>query len=153
MSELVGDFWDVFSGIKDWQDRNAKFYLKHGYVECMTGRRSRGPLSHNMVCNRPIQGTASDIVVNAMDRISETAFLLGDFTYHPVLNIHDDLTFMMRAPNLEGFIERISMQMVDVPYQWAKVVPITVEVEVGQEWDKMDEVCTLSSKDLDEIPF
>ena len=143
-AELAEEFWQMFPTIKKWQQQLARFYKKTGYVECLTGRRRHGPLSWNMIINTPIQGTASDIVVNAMDRISEEAEQSDRPWLQPVLNIHDDLTFTIPKKKLDEAVDTIQKMMCDVPYDFVNV-PITIEMEAGKNWASMKEIGVFTS--------
>lgn len=138
---LYKEFWREFSGVKEWQETLNAFYEEHGYVECLTKRRRRGPLSLNQILNSPVQGTAAGIVLDAMSRLSET----GDPELQPEINIHDDLTFM-RVPEkrVDDIAERVISAMLKVPFDWVNV-PITVEMSVGPNWLEMEECDTFSS--------
>lgn len=139
---LYDEFWRQFSGVKAWQDGLLKFYHEHGYVECLTGRRRRGPLSLNQIYNSPIQGSAAEIVMDAMCRLSET----GDPELQPNINIHDDLTYIdVPVERVDTIAERIVGEMLRVPFKWAQSVPISVEMSVGENWLEMEEVATYSS--------
>lgn len=138
---LFDEFWDQFSGVAEWQEDLVKFYKKRGYVECATGRRRRGPLTYNMIINSPVQGTAAEIVMDGMCRISE----IGDPELQPDLNIHDDLTkFSVPIDRVDDVAERYVDCMLDVPFDFVNV-PITVEMSVGRNWMEMEEVSTFSS--------
>ena len=139
---LYTDFWKQFSGVKEWQERQLEFYQQYGYVECLTGRRRRGPLSVNQVLNSPVQGTAAAIVLDAMARLSE----IGDMELQPEINIHDDLTFI-RVPEkrVDQVAERVITEMLNVPFEWAKTVPMAVEMSLGANWLEMEEVASYSS--------
>jgi DNA polymerase-1 len=128
-------FWDEYAGVKKWQEQQLLFYEKHGYIECLTGRRRHAPLGVNKILNSPIQGTAADLVMDAMSRLSET----NDPVLQPELNIHDDLTFM-RVPEVqeEAVVAAILDIMLKPVFSWINV-PITVEVSVGKNWMPYDE--------------
>lgn len=134
-------FWKIFATTKDWQEDELTFYRRYGYVECLTGRRRRGPLSVNKVYNSPVQGTAAEIVMDGMARLSET----GDPDLQPEINIHDDLTYC-RVPNkhIDDIAEQVITEMLNVPFNFINV-PITVEMAVGPDWLNMEEVGTFSS--------
>jgi DNA polymerase I len=134
-------FWKQFSGVKQWQEDLLEFYHKHGYVQCLTKRRRHGPFSVNQVYNSPVQGTAAEIVMDAMSRLSET----GDPELQPELQIHDDLTFV-RVPQkrIDAVAEKVISMMLAVPFKWVNV-PITVEMSVGKNWADLQEVATYSS--------
>ena len=135
LAPLYDDFWEQFSGVKEWQERQLAFYEQNGYVECLTGRRRRGPLSVNKVMNSPVQGTAAEIVMDAMCRLSEK----GDPELQPEINIHDDLTFL-RVPGdrADEIAEQVLETMLEVPFDWVNV-PISVELSSGTDWMDMKE--------------
>jgi DNA polymerase I-like protein with 3'-5' exonuclease and polymerase domains/uracil-DNA glycosylase len=135
LEPLFEDFWEEFSGIRTWQEEVVKFYKEHGYVECLTGRRRRGPLTINMIANSPVQGTAAEIVMDGMARLSET----GDPELQPEFNIHDDLTFL-RVPEkrVDDVAEKVITHMLDTPFEWARTVPLTIEMSCGRNWMPYD---------------
>lgn len=138
----VREFWKMFPESKTWQDNLIRFYQENGYVECMTGRRRRGPLTTNQLINAPVQGTAAEIVLDAMSRLSE----MGDDEVQPEINIHDDLTFLRaRADRVDDIAEKVINTMLMVPFKWTHIVPITVEMSMGKNWCDIEEVGTYSS--------
>jgi len=149
VEELFEEFWEYFEGIKAWQQQTLRFYAKHGYVKCLTGRRRQGPLSHSMIVNSPIQGAASDIVVDSMVRLSKQSRAMGCPHLQPVMNIHDDLTFIVPDSELDDAITEIVYQMLWTPPEWDWVnVPLSVEVEVGRHWAAMEEIGTFRSDEV-----
>ena len=147
MGPLFEEFWEEFAGIKRWQKRQLKFYEKNRYVKCLTGRRRYGPLNTNMILNSPVQGTASDIVIDGMDRLSKRSYLECDPHLQPALNIHDDLTFILPKNRLDYYLETIALEMINVPFKWI-TVPLVVEAKVGPNWADMEEVAEFSSDKL-----
>jgi DNA polymerase-1 len=141
LKPLYQAFWKQFGGVKDWQDKEMEFYKEHFYVECLTGRRRHGPLTENQIYNSPVQGTAAEIVMDAMCRLSEKNVPI----LQPEINIHDDLTFV-RIPEkkLDDYLEQILDVMLEVPFPWVNV-PISVEVSVGTNWADLQEVGKYSS--------
>lgn len=148
IERLFDDFWDEFRGVKKWQDVLIEFYEEHGYVECLTKRRRHGPMTRNMAINSPIQGTASDMVVGAMDRLSVIAHANPAQRYLQArLNIHDDLTFVIPKKRVDDGVCSIVEQMVAVKYNWVNV-PIMVEVSVGSDWFRLKEIGKFESNKL-----
>lgn len=139
------EFWDEFSGVKEWQEQLLQDYNENGYVECVNGRRRHAPLSPNRVYNTPVQGTSSDIVVNAMDRLSEDSIRLGKEQYQAAWNVHDDLTFYIPEDSFEEDFDYIIRTMLYVPYDWAQTVPISLEAEIGYNWYEMESIGTYYS--------
>lgn len=141
---LYDEFWEQFSGVRDWQEQQVSLYRSRGYVECASGRRRHGPLTMNMIINTPVQGSAAEIVMDVMCRMSET----GDPDLQPEINVHDDLTSMRVPENrVDDVAEKMIGMMLDVPFEWARTVPISVEMSVGKNWMKMQEIGTFSSDD------
>lgn len=138
--ELMREFWDQFPDVKKWQERTLEKYRKVLYVETLTGRRRRGTLSLNQVINTPIQGTAADIVTDAMDRLSVISEV-EDLPYlQPPLNVHDDLTFNLPKVGLVETVERIAYEMCASRFDFINV-PILVEASISKHrWNELEEV-------------
>lgn len=162
--KLVEEFWKQFHGVKDWHERLQKFYYKHGYVELLTGRRCRAPLSFNEMINYPIQGTEAEIVLDCQSRISEMESNLwdrsldrvdmpksfqrlasnGTLMFQPSLMIHDDLTYRFPVKDVDKYAEIIIPEMLKKTFPFINV-PLTVEMSVGKSWYAMEEVEKFSS--------
>lgn len=136
-------FWQVFSGLKDWQERNQKFYHEHGYVEGLTGRRRCGPLSFNQTINTPIQLTAAEIVMDGMCRISE----LNNWETQPIWNIHDDLGFHFSDGNIDDCMEIVAREMVKINFDFINV-PLMAEISIGDTMYDLKEIGKISSRDF-----
>jgi len=143
---LQKELWKQFPGVRRWHEDTRKFYAENFYVETLTGRRRRGPLERNQPINTPVQGTAADVVMDAMARLSEYACKVGDIRYQPVLNIHDDLTFRLPENKAEEYLENILEIMLQSSYKFFDV-PILVEVEAGSSWYDLNEVDKFYSDD------
>lgn len=142
LSPLYDDFWEEFSGVKEWQDNLIATYKKFGYILGPTGRRRRGPIEIGQMINYPIQNGEAEIVLDCMSRMSETE----DPDLQPEINVHDDLTSVrVLEDRVDDVAEKMITMMLDVPFEWARVVPISVEVSVGKNWMQMKEIGTFSS--------
>lgn len=144
---LYAEFWEEFPRWREWQRETREFYAEHGYVTTLTGRRRYGPLNDNMTINSPIQGLAADIVCNAMDRLSWEAEETGNDSLQAVINIHDDLTFVVPIETLARDVSTIIRRMVRVPWDWV-CVPISIEVSCGPNWMDMREIGVFRSDRL-----
>lgn len=136
----IDQFWREFPGLEAWQTSMVKFYRKHGYCETLTGRRRHAPLSRNKILNSPIQGTAAEIVMDAMARLSEKQ----EFCLQPNIQIHDDLTFMIPIDRLDTYLETIVSEMLTFEYDFINC-PMVVEVSIGENMAEMKEVLVASS--------
>jgi DNA polymerase-1 len=132
---LYREFWRQFSGVKKWQERQIEFYNEKGFVACLTGRRRRGPLSVNQILNSAVQGTAAELILASMSRLSE----IGDPLLQPEINIHDDLTYV-RVPKdkVDYVAENVITEMLRPAYDWINV-PLTVEMAIGADWLQLAE--------------
>jgi DNA polymerase I-like protein with 3'-5' exonuclease and polymerase domains len=145
--DLGADFWDVFRGTKKWQEKLLKSYEKNLYVETLCGQRRRGPMTKNEIINMPIQGTAAEIVIEGMNALSEHAFVIGDPTIAPSLNVHDDLSTISADKGMEQRIEVIAHEMCKPRFEFINV-PLIVEVSIGKRWHELEEIGKYSSAKL-----
>ena len=137
-------FWKEYRGVKEWQQTLISGYQRYGYTSCLNGRRRRAPLGLGQVVNSMVQGSAADIVMDAMNRLSE----IGDPVLHPRLQIHDDLLFYFEnEEQLQDNVDTIIKAMLDVKFPWI-VVPLTVEMSMGSNWCDMNPVGTYASDQL-----
>lgn len=147
--DIFKEFWETFHGLGSWQKRLMKGYYDNGYVENKLGRRRRYPMTKNEAINYPIQALGAEIVINAMDRLSELAITTGEMHLHPHLNIHDDLTFIM--PNddrlVEESIDIITREMLALPYDFINV-PMGVAVAIGPDWEDMVDIYKINTIDI-----
>lgn len=148
IDELMVEFWDVFDGLRQWQDSVMKTYYKTGYTQSPTGRRRHYPMTRNEAINASIQGLASDIVCEAMTVLSYMAALEGKWYLHPRLNIHDDLTLVVPEDKIETAIETVYRVMLTPSFPCVNV-PLSVEVSIGRDWFHMETLSKFwSHKDL-----
>lgn len=141
IDKLFNEFWKAFSGHMSWQKRLMNDYYDKGYVESPTGRRRHYPLGRPQAINYPIQSVACDIVCDAMVRLSIDAADTGNWYLHPIMNIHDDLTFCIpdKPQILDEAIEHIYRTMLTPAYSFINV-PLSVSASVGNNWLEMEEI-------------
>lgn len=147
VEDLGAEFWDQFPGVKAWQARLLKSYEKNLYVETLSGRRRRGPMTPNQIINHPIQGTAADIVLEGMNALSMRAELEEDPELQPSLNVHDDLSTLMLDSTMERKIDILVREMCLPRFDWVNV-PLVVEVSVGHRWSDLEEIAKYRSDEL-----
>ncbi|UNA00815.1 DNA polymerase [Edwardsiella phage vB_EpM_ZHS] len=149
--DLAAEFWDEFRVVKKWQERLMERYAKTLYVETLSGRKRRGPMTKNQIINHPIQGTAFDIVGEAMCVLSEQAVVEDDPYKQPELNVHDDLTFILpKADHLQR-IDAIAKEMCKPRFDYINV-PLLVEASTGPRWHELEEIKVYKSHELFNIP-
>lgn len=150
IDKVMKDFWRTFSGLKNWQDGLMRGYYEDGYVTDPMGRKHHYPITRNQAINYPVQAAEAVIVCDAMNRLSIEASKSGDWFRHPILNIHDDLTFITPDDDkiIEEFIEKTYRIMLTPKYDWINV-PLAVECSIGKDWFNMQDLGKFySNKDL-----
>ena len=134
--ELREEFFDEFKDIGKWHKQLHDFYYKNGYVMGLSGFRRYAPVSGTELINTPIQSDESIIVLDAMARLSE----LQDPRYQAALEVHDDLTFFWPKKEVEKRLEVVVKEMINIPFEWANIVPIAVEASWGPDWINMTKI-------------
>lgn len=134
-ANLHRDFWREFPDIKQWHERIHEHYKEHGYVTGLSGFRRRYPISPNQLINAPIQADEALIVCESMYRLSKT----NDDYLQAMLEIHDDLTFLVPNKKVDHLIDIITREMTRPVFDWFNV-PIVCEVKIGQNWGEMEEL-------------
>jgi DNA polymerase-1 len=86
-----------------------------------------------MAVNMPIQGTASDIIKIAMNRIDAEMRERG-LRSKMLLQVHDELIFEGPASELDALREMVLRVM---PASLSLAVPLKVDVKVGKNWGEM----------------
>lgn len=152
--ELMAEFWDEFRGVKRWQEYLMKFFEKNLYVETLTGRRRRGPMTKNELLNMPIQGTALDIVGAGMNALSIRAYEEGDDELQQVLQVHDDDTFLISDATIEQKMPIIAHELCMHRFDFINV-PLLIEMKAGERWSELKELANYRSDELFNIrnPF
>lgn len=139
---LHDDFWKMFPDVLKWHKRIKKGYEKNGYVTGLTGFRRRAPISPNKLINAPIQADEAMIVLDAMYRLAKLGLVA-------TMEIHDDLTFVWPEYEVEEKAKIVIREMLACPFAWANVVPIVVEMSVGDDWYSLKEVGAFRSDKWD----
>ena len=133
MERLHEEFYDEFPGLKKWHADLANFYYEYGYVTGLSGFRRWAPVSPNELINTPIQADEALIVTDAMTRLS----MIDHDHLQASMEIHDDLTFIWPKKRVDELAEITIREMLHVPFAWARIVPITVEMSIGDNWADM----------------
>jgi DNA polymerase-1 len=144
---FYNNYFNQFSGVRDYLERVKVFAEQNLYVETLFGRRryfpnirSRIPFLKNMAertaTNAPIQGTAADIIKLAIRFASEDLVQakLAD-KVHLVLQIHDELVFEVEEEVLakaNQIIQNAMEQVLSRSYlQHKMVIPLLVHFNSG----------------------
>jgi len=142
--DIEKEFWIEYRDVKAWQNKLMSDYEKNGYVTCMNGRRRRGPLSINQIANTPIQGSASDLVVDAGNRLAQKGLRDNNMALVMNMNIHDDLTTFAKKEAADDVMAEMVETMLHPGYEnWdIKACPLGVEVSIGSNWSNQKAIGT-----------
>jgi DNA polymerase-1 len=123
-----------------------------GYAETMVGRKRFIPeirssnfqvrsAGERIAVNMPAQGTASDIIKIAMNKI-DAELQERALTTKMILQVHDELIFEGPAKERDAVQEMVLRIM---PKSLELVVPLKVDVKVGTNWGELEEVPAIAS--------
>ena len=139
----IDRYFDRYPGVARYMDRIRSQAADNGFVETVMGRRLYLPEIHSQNRNRrqgaertainaPMQGTAADIIKQAM--IDVDAWLTeGAFDALMVMQVHDELVFEVAEAQVDAFIEEVSARMQSAA---TLSVPLIVEAQSGANWDE-----------------
>jgi DNA polymerase-1 len=145
--KFYDDYFNQFSGIRNYLEEVKAFAMKNSYTETLFGRRryfpninSRIPFLKNMAertaTNAPIQGTAADIIKLAIKYAQEDLEKAGLLNKaHLILQIHDELVYEVEDNALTEAEEIIKNAMQGVLSRsflsYKTSIPITVHTGSG----------------------
>lgn len=134
-------FWVRFKGVRAWQQRLMQDYDRTGYVYGPTGRRYSGIIGPNDIVNYPVQGSASDLVVEAGNRAVEAGLI-------PCVNVHDELMWCVWEEEAQMTLETVKNILLDMPnptyFSWL-TVPLSITLKMGKSWDTLEEIGKFNS--------
>ncbi|EHJ93007.1 DNA polymerase I [Vreelandella boliviensis LC1] len=139
----IDRYFDRYPGVARYMERIRSQAAEDGFVETVLGRRlylpeiqsqnrNRRQGAERTAINAPMQGTAADIIKQAM--IDVDAWLAeGEFDALMVMQVHDELVFEVAEKQVDAFIEQVQKRMQGAA---ALKVPLIVEAESGANWDE-----------------
>jgi len=138
---FIDGYFGRFPRVKEFIDKTIEDAAREGLVTTVMGRRQPIPelrsgdrnvagFGERMAVNTPIQGSAADIIKVAMVRVQREIARTGlDATM--ILQVHDELLFEVGKDRVDEVKKLVREAMEGV---WPLNVPLTVEVEVGENW-------------------
>lgn len=128
--------------IKEYLEQVKAEAAEKGYIETLFGRRvtipgiksSSGQAvrgAQRAAINAPMQGSAADIIKQAMVRLDEYIRSLGDDRLFMTLQVHDELVFEVK----EDFAREAAEKIVEIMQGAARLnVPLVVEAGIADNW-------------------
>ena len=146
--EILFNLKHGYKGLTSWQEETKADAARRMYSETWLGRRRYLPninsddwgqksFAERCALNTPIQGTAADILKLAITRIlaglSEREWL------KPILQIHDELTFIIPEDKLTEAVTFIRRCMEEKPFPEFDL-PLIAEASAGPTFGMMEEL-------------
>lgn len=146
--EIIRNLKAGYPGLTTWQEETKYQAARRKYSETRLGRRRYLPnidsedwgkksFAERCSMNTPIQGTAADILKMSLVRIIEG--LPERSWLKPILQIHDELTFIIPEEKLSEAISYIKSCMEPQPFP-AFDLPLVAEASAGPTFGKMEEL-------------
>ena len=144
---FIDEYFLRYPGVKEFIDTQIKSAKALGYVTTLMGRRRSLPginannkslssFAERQAVNSPIQGTAADIIKEAMINIY-ALFSGGQLKAKMIMQIHDELVFEVLSGHLKETAELIKEKM---EHAVKLKVPIRVNIKKGENWGQMVEI-------------
>ena len=139
--EYINNYFETYSGIKEYLDDVVVKAKKDGYVTTMFNRRRYIPelsaQNHNIrsfgervAMNTPIQGTAADVLKIAMVNVDKE-FKKRNLRSRIILQVHDELIIESPVDEVETAKEILKNEMESAGNF---SVPLIVDIGTGSSW-------------------
>lgn len=147
-AEIINNLKAGYRGLTAWQEETKADAVRKMYSETWVGRRRYLPgvrsdnwgvksFAERCALNTPIQGTAADILKLAIKRI--ICGLLERDWLKPILQIHDELTFIIPKDKLSEAVCFIKECMEEQPFPEFDL-PLVAEASAGETFGTMEEL-------------
>lgn len=146
--EIINNLKNGYPSLNSWQEEAKADAARRVYTETWLGRRRYLPainsdnwaqksFAERCALNTPIQGTAADILKLAIIRILEG--LPERPWLKPILQIHDELTFVIPKERLNEAVTFIRTCMEEKPFPEFDL-PLAAEASFGNDFGAMEEM-------------
>jgi len=140
---LMDKYFERFGGIREYLKTVVEQARKVGYTETILGRRrylpdllhdnrQRREVAERMALNAPIQGSAADIIKQAMLNV-ESAIESKKLKSRLLLQVHDELIFEVSKGEELILTELVREQMGSA---YPLKAPLEVSVGIGKSWNE-----------------
>ena len=124
-------FFDAYSGIAAWHRKEAE--NPSAEVRTLSGRLRRIPPGEGLPgrLNTPVQGTAADILKEALGRLPAA---LSGTEARIVASVHDEILLEVPEEHATAAAEILSRTMEDAGARFLASVPVMAEAVVAESW-------------------
>lgn len=141
--DLMDRYFQRFGGIRDYLSSVVEQARKVGYTETVMGRRrylpdlahdnrQRREIAERMALNAPIQGSAADIIKQAMLNV-EKALVSENLKSRLLLQVHDELILEIIEGEEDQLTELVRREMGSA---YPLRAPLNVSVGIGKSWNE-----------------
>ena len=141
--DLMDKYFERFGGIRDYLKTVVVDARKVGYTETVMGRRrylpdlmhdnrQRREVAERMALNAPIQGSAADIIKQAMLNV-QRALVEGKYKSRLLLQVHDELILEVVTAEIDEVSKLVRAQMGSA---YPLKAPLDVSVGIGKSWNE-----------------
>ena len=143
--EYIKKYFKRFPGIRDYMETIKKFARENGYVETIFGRKAHYPdinsgkfsvkaFNERAAINAPIQGSAADIIRQAMIRMDDV-LEQKKLSAQMLLQVHDELIFEVPDEQVDDTINVVKEVMVNATLPVLKLsVELQVDAHAADNW-------------------
>ena len=140
---IYDTYFERYPGVKDYIKRNVAEARKKGYVNTLRGRRLQLPdinaknrnvraNAERAAINAPMQGTAADIIKEAMIQVQKHIDEKYPAT-RMILQVHDELLFETPEEDVEAVERAVKRIMENI----TKIdIPLTIDIGHGPNWSE-----------------
>lgn len=155
--QYIAEYFNEFPKVREWMEETLAFGYEKGYVETLWGRKRYIPelkvgnraikaAGERAAVNHPVQGTAADMIKQAMVEIDKelkmengelknnTNFQFSTFNCQLILQVHDELLFECDPKTVEETAKMVKDKMENA---LKLSVPVVVDFKVGPNWGEM----------------
>lgn len=137
-------YFERYPGVLTYMENTREKAKAQGYVETVFGRRlylpdinarnaTRRKAAERAAINAPMQGTAADIIKQAMLCVHEWIGQIDNQDINMVMQVHDELVFEIANDKVAEYSQQINRLMEQAV---SLDVPLLVEAGVGNNWDE-----------------
>ncbi|QIB65675.1 DNA polymerase I [Kineobactrum salinum] len=141
--QYIDRYFERYPGVQQYMDRTRAAAREQGYVETLFGRRlylpeinarnkMRAQAAERTAINAPMQGTAADIIKQAMLTVDQW-LQEGTVNARMVMQVHDELVLEVAEAEVAEVCSRLCELMSGAA---ELAVPLLVEAGSGKNWDE-----------------
>ena len=139
--EYIQKYFETYSAVKEYMNKNVEFAYDNGYVATLTGRKrviselnssnfNARQFGERAAMNMPLQGSSADIIKIAMINVCKALKEKG-LKAKLILQVHDELVLEAPEAEVEIASDILNYEMENA----VKLsVPLTVELHTGKNW-------------------